>query len=120
MRRSLPTFPRGKKSKADDAWWDALTNQDTETDDEIWESADEDAWWEKSPVGQRKAGGANKPQIKPQRPQDRLVVAVMGSTGAGKSSFVKLVNGRSDVEVGHSLHSSAASSLRIVHASDWN
>ncbi len=112
MRRSFPTFSRGSKSKTDDAWWEVVTYQDTETDDEIWESASEDAWWERNPtLGQRKAGGANKPQNKQQRLQDRLVVAVMGSTGAGKSSFVKLVTGRSDVQVGHSLHSSASSSL---------
>ncbi len=34
-----------------------------------------------------------------------VVIAVMGVTGAGKSSFVKKMTGRNDVYVGHSLSS---------------
>lgn len=34
------------------------------------------------------------------------VVAIMGSTGAGKSTFVKRVTGSKQVQVGHSLESS--------------
>ena len=51
--------------------------------------------------------GQNQDQgNKSRRAQDRLIVAVMGSRGAGKSSFVKLVTGRNDVQVGHGLGSS--------------
>jgi len=34
-----------------------------------------------------------------------IVIAVMGATGAGKSSFIKTVSGRNDVIVGDSLSS---------------
>jgi len=34
-----------------------------------------------------------------------VVIAVMGVTGAGKSSFIAKVTGRSDIAVGHSLDS---------------
>ncbi len=34
-----------------------------------------------------------------------VVIAVMGMTGAGKSSFIKAVSGREDISVGHKLSS---------------
>jgi GTPase len=34
-----------------------------------------------------------------------VVVAVMGATGAGKSTFIKMVSGRDDVVVGNTLSS---------------
>lgn len=39
------------------------------------------------------------------RDGDVVVIAVMGETGAGKSSFIKLVTGRNDVKVGETLSS---------------
>jgi putative ribosome biogenesis GTPase RsgA len=32
-----------------------------------------------------------------------VVIAVMGLTGVGKSSFIKNVTGREDITIGHSL-----------------
>lgn len=43
-----------------------------------------------------------------------VVVAVMGVTGCGKSSFIKKVTGRSDVKVGDSLTSGKLHSLYTV------
>lgn len=37
------------------------------------------------------------------RRKDGVVIAVMGVTGAGKSTFVKSVTGRDDIVVGHGL-----------------
>jgi ABC-type proline/glycine betaine transport system ATPase subunit len=34
-----------------------------------------------------------------------IVVAVMGLTGVGKSTFIKTVTGRDDIPIGHSLSS---------------
>jgi ABC-type branched-subunit amino acid transport system ATPase component len=34
-----------------------------------------------------------------------IVIAVMGVTGAGKSSFVATVTGQKDIRVGHDLYS---------------
>jgi ribosome biogenesis GTPase A len=34
-----------------------------------------------------------------------VVIAVMGVTGAGKSSFIATVTGRKDIQVGHDLNS---------------
>ncbi len=34
-----------------------------------------------------------------------IVIAVMGVTGAGKSSFIASVTGRIDVQIGHDLYS---------------
>lgn len=34
-----------------------------------------------------------------------VVIAVMGMTGVGKSSFIRSVSGRKDVVVGHTLSS---------------
>jgi Fe-S cluster assembly ATPase SufC len=42
----------------------------------------------------------------------KLMIAVMGVTGAGKSSFIKTVTGRDDVGVGHGLRSRKQSSIR--------
>jgi ABC-type hemin transport system ATPase subunit len=36
------------------------------------------------------------------------VIAVMGMTGAGKSSFIKEVSGRKDIVIGHKLSSGLA------------
>jgi hypothetical protein len=46
-----------------------------------------------------------------------IFIAVMGATGAGKSSFVKLVTGIDDVQVGHDLTSSMSEAIeRKVHS----
>ena len=37
------------------------------------------------------------------RMDSEIIVPVMGVTGAGKSSFIKLVTGSSDILVGHGL-----------------
>lgn len=37
---------------------------------------------------------------------EEVVVAVMGMTGAGKSSLIKTVTGRDDIVIGHGLKSS--------------
>jgi predicted GTPase len=34
-----------------------------------------------------------------------VVIAIMGVTGAGKSSFIACVTGRKDIKVGHELYS---------------
>lgn len=34
-----------------------------------------------------------------------VVIAVMGATGAGKSSYIQRVTGRRDILIGHSLAS---------------
>ena len=47
------------------------------------------------------------------------LVAVMGDTGAGKSSFIKLVTGNDKVKVGGSLRSSKLLALlcsRVIEA----
>ena len=36
-----------------------------------------------------------------------VVIAVMGLTGVGKSSFIKNVTGREDIQIGHGLTSGA-------------
>ena len=41
-------------------------------------------------------------------PSDK-VVAVMGVTGSGKSSFIKTLTGREDIQVGHTLKSGEVS-----------
>lgn len=38
------------------------------------------------------------------RKRQEVVIAVMGVTGAGKSSFVKLATGDSNVKIGHGLN----------------
>jgi septin family protein len=47
----------------------------------------------------------------------KVVVAVMGVTGAGKSSFIRRVTGNDDVQVGHSLQSSKIQSDSPGHRS---
>lgn len=37
---------------------------------------------------------------------DDNVIAVMGVTGAGKSSFVKLITGDSAIKIGHGMEAS--------------
>jgi putative ribosome biogenesis GTPase RsgA len=44
--------------------------------------------------------------------ENDVVVAVMGLTGVGKSSFVKNVTGREDIKVGHSLDSGTYTKLQ--------
>jgi ABC-type transport system involved in cytochrome bd biosynthesis fused ATPase/permease subunit len=41
-----------------------------------------------------------------------VVIAVMGMTGVGKSSFIQRVTGRKDIRIGHSL--SSGMSMRSV------
>lgn len=43
-----------------------------------------------------------------------VVIAVMGITGAGKSTFIKLVTGRDDVVVGNRLSSGKLKRLLIL------
>jgi ABC-type uncharacterized transport system ATPase component len=43
------------------------------------------------------------PEIKPGAPW--AFIAVMGVTGAGKSTFIQWASGNSDVEIGHDLKS---------------
>jgi ABC-type branched-subunit amino acid transport system ATPase component len=46
-------------------------------------------------------------------PEDRdIVIAVMGVTGVGKSTFIKTVSGRDDVVIGDSLFSGTQAALR--------
>jgi ABC-type hemin transport system ATPase subunit len=42
-----------------------------------------------------------------------IVIAVMGMTGAGKSSFIKRVSGREDIIIGHKLSSG------LTDVSEW-
>jgi ABC-type transport system involved in cytochrome bd biosynthesis fused ATPase/permease subunit len=49
-----------------------------------------------------------KPPAKMETP---ILIAVMGCTGAGKSSFVRLVTGNNEVKVGHHLTSSKSLKL---------
>lgn len=44
-----------------------------------------------------------------------VVIAVMGVTGCGKSSFIKKVTGRSDVKVGDNLTSGKLDCLSLGH-----
>lgn len=37
-----------------------------------------------------------------------VIIAVMGMTGAGKSSFIKEVSGRKDIIIGHKISSGLA------------
>jgi ABC-type hemin transport system ATPase subunit len=38
-------------------------------------------------------------------PSNDLLIAVLGVTGAGKTTFISKATGRSDMEIGHSLAS---------------
>lgn len=47
------------------------------------------------------------PTVSSAKPQlDETIVAVMGATGTGKSSFARLVTGNQSILVGHGMHSS--------------
>ncbi|KAJ7511404.1 lipoxygenase [Mycena galericulata] len=48
--------------------------------------------------------------------QDEIVIAVMGCTGTGKSSFIRLITGASGIKIGHSLESETSEirSVRFV------
>ena len=39
----------------------------------------------------------------------KIIVALMGATGTGKSTFVNLLTGKQDAEVAHGLHSGGRS-----------
>ena len=49
----------------------------------------------------------------PAKMENPILVAVMGCTGAGKSSFVQVVMGNKDVQIGHNLTSSTPSESSI-------
>ncbi|CAA7267406.1 unnamed protein product [Cyclocybe aegerita] len=51
------------------------------------------------------------------RGQEDIVVAVMGSTGTGKSSFIRLLTGNTDVKVGDSLESET-SDIQVIRFCD--
>jgi putative ribosome biogenesis GTPase RsgA len=40
-----------------------------------------------------------------------IVIAVIGMTGAGKSSFIASVTGREDIQVGHDLYSGTVNTV---------
>jgi predicted GTPase len=46
-------------------------------------------------------------QIQTQTKSDEqdIIIALMGETGSGKSSFIQRVTGSDSVKIGHSLHS---------------
>jgi Fe-S cluster assembly ATPase SufC len=41
----------------------------------------------------------------PPRGGNEMIIAVMGVTGSGKSSFIRALTGKDDVKVGHGLES---------------
>jgi len=47
-------------------------------------------------------------------PKDEVVVAVMGVTGSGKSTFIKTMTGNAGVHVGHGLESGTSIHLFIM------
>lgn len=49
---------------------------------------------------------------------DEIVVAVVGVTGSGKSSFIKRVTGNESIEIGHDLRSSQPHHLLQMCAAD--
>ncbi|KAJ3571774.1 hypothetical protein NP233_g3529 [Leucocoprinus birnbaumii] len=57
------------------------------------------------------------PDSEPLRERDDIVIAVMGATGSGKSSFVKLLTGDDSVAVGNSLDSET-SDIQVIHYAD--
>jgi len=46
-----------------------------------------------------------------------VVIAVMGLTGVGKSSFIKNVTGREDIHIGHGLTS--GTHIPLVNGPQW-
>lgn len=42
---------------------------------------------------------------------EERIVALMGATGAGKSSMIKLATGNEDIAIGHGLTSGASDEL---------
>jgi hypothetical protein len=58
-----------------------------------------------APSGSRHQTVLPRPRIGSGSASDDVVIAVMGVTGAGKSSFIAKVTERSDIPVGHSLNS---------------
>ena len=45
-----------------------------------------------------------------QSKEQDVVIAIMGATGSGKSTFIKTVSGRNDVVVGNNLSSGSSKS----------
>lgn len=60
-----------------------------------------------SPKTNRLSRGRGKTSIANQQEakEEDIIVAVLGVTGAGKSSFIATLTGRSEVKVGHDLES---------------
>jgi putative ribosome biogenesis GTPase RsgA len=48
-------------------------------------------------------------QPNPVKNSRSMVIAIMGGTGAGKSTFVRRLTGQNDIKIGHSLRSSKLS-----------
>lgn len=42
---------------------------------------------------------------------DDIAIAMMGPTGAGKSTFIKMITGRNEIRIGHELTSGVSKSL---------
>lgn len=49
---------------------------------------------------------------------DVVVIAVMGMTGAGKSTFIQKASGLKDVVIGHGLASCTSDSIHLVKESN--
>ncbi|KAF8850292.1 P-loop containing nucleoside triphosphate hydrolase protein [Acephala macrosclerotiorum] len=89
----------------DERWWDAAPLGFFESPDPPNDSSsdfqkyDATLWENASTVVDHVPGCSGSSQ------DENIIVAVMGVTGSGKSTFVKLVSGRDDVIVGDSLQS---------------
>lgn len=70
---------------------------------------------ENSPNSQSKSTPGSFPQSSQSSLEQDIVIAVMGVTGAGKSTFIKTVSGRNDVVVGDNL----SSETQEVHAYEF-
>jgi len=66
-------------------------------------------WWGNAPSSN------TTPQSSGTTEDQDIVIAVMGATGAGKSTFIKTVSGRNDVVVGNNLSSGLYLLLRILY-----
>ena len=96
----------------DTAWFDFAEAQHA-----IWASMtdfalnnsydDSDSQWESIPESFSQSSQSS--------PEQDVVIAVMGVTGAGKSTFIKTVSGRNDVVVGDNLSSGSSKSSPQRH-----
>ncbi|KAJ3508731.1 hypothetical protein NLJ89_g5594 [Agrocybe chaxingu] len=65
----------------------------------------------------RNSSNYEDPDLTANGRQEDIVIAVMGSTGTGKSSFIRLLTGNTDVKVGDSLESET-SDIQIIRFCD--